>query len=401
MISVQAALDAVLATAAPLPATQCDLDAACGRVLARDLLARRTQPPADVSAMDGYAVRAADVAVAGARLTLVGEVAAGKPFDGAIGNGETVRIFTGGVLPQGADTVVIQELTTRSAASVIVEKATAKARNVRPAGLDFHVGAPLLCQGQRLSARDLALAAAMNHAQVPVHRAPRVAILATGDELIMPGAEPGPGQIVYSNGYALAALARAQGAQVVDLGIVADRLDATIAAIRAARAACADILVTTGGASVGDYDLVQQAFLAEKMALSFWKVALRPGRPLMHGRLGEMQVLGLPGNPVSSYVCALLFLVPLVRALCGRSDLVLPTEMAIADADLAANDERADYMRATLTLGEDAIPRAAPFAVQDSSMLAPLAKAGCLIVRAPHAPALAAGARCEVIRLDP
>jgi molybdopterin molybdotransferase len=235
----------------------------------------------------------------------------------------------------------------------------------------------------------------MNHPLVPVHRRPKLALFATGDELVPPGVEPGPGQIVSSNNFALAALARAEGADVVDLGIVGDRLDDTIAAVRQARTGGADILVTSGGASVGDYDLVQKAFSAEGMALSFWRLALRPGRPLMHGRLGEMQVLGVPGNPVSAFVCGFLFLVPLIRRLAGRADIERATEQARLGCDLPENDERADYLRATLKDGV-----ATPFPIQDSSMMSPLAKSDCLIVRQPFDPAAAAGAPCAVIRFD-
>ena len=225
---------------------------------------------------------------------------------------------------------------------------TAKGRNVRPIGLDFRAGEVLFKKGHRLTARDLALAAGMNHPLVPVYRRPKVALFATGDELVPPGTEPGPGQIVYSNGFALAALARDEGADVTDLGVVHDTLEATITAVRDARGLNADILVTTGGASVGDYDLVQKALASEGMDLSFWKIAMRPGRPLMHGRLGAMHVLGLPGNPVSSYVCAFLFLVPLIRTMIGRADITAPTESASLGCDMPANDERADYLRATL-----------------------------------------------------
>ena len=354
LLSVADALERVLAQGAPLPAEDVPLQEADGRVLADDLKALRTQPPADVSAMDGYALRAADVAQAPVRLKVVGEVAAGRPFPAAIETGEAARIFTGGVLPAGTDTVVIQELTTHEDRVVAVHKPTSRGRNVRREGLDFRSGATLLRKGQRLTPRDLQLAAAMNHPVVPVHRRPKLALFATGDELVRPGTEPGPGQIVYSNVFALSALARAEGAEVVDLGVVADKLDDTIAAIGQARTLGADILVTMGGASVGDYDFVQRAFEKQGLALSFWKVAMRPGRPLMHGRLGAAAVLGLPGNPVSSYVCALLFLVPLIRLLCGRRDLKTPTETAVLGCDLAANDERADYLRATLRAGPTA-----------------------------------------------
>jgi molybdopterin molybdotransferase len=399
LISVAEALDHVLANAAPLPADEVPIEDADGRVLAFGLKARRTQPPADVSAMDGYAVRASDVANAPARLKVIGEVAAGRPFNASIGAGQAARIFTGGFVPAGADTVVIQEHTKRDGAIVEVQKAAAKGRNVRPQGLDFRAGDALLAKGHRLTARDLALAAGMNHPLVPVHRQPKVALFATGDELVPPGVEPGPGQIVYSNGFALAALIRAEGAIVTDLGVVPDKLDDTIAAVRRAVDLEADILVTTGGASVGDHDLVQKAFAAEGMTLSFWKIAMRPGRPLMHGRIGAMAVLGLPGNPVSSYVCAVLFLVPLIRKLSGREDLTAPTETAILGCDLPENDERADYLRATLTDGPDG-RIATPFPTQDSSMMAPLAKSGCLVIRQPFEASAKAGDRCVMVRLQ-
>ena len=317
LMPVAEALARVLAEAEPLPAEPAPLTEACGRVLAADVTALRTQPPADVSAMDGYAVRAADVAKVPVDLKLVGEVAAGHPFEGTVGVGEAARIFTGGVLPPGADTIVIQENAERVGDTVVIAASSGKGKHVRAKGLDFQRGAALLARGRRLTDRDLALAAAMNHPTVPVHRRPKVAVLATGDELVMPGATPGFGEIVYSNGYATMALARREGCEVADLGIVPDRLPETVAAVRRARDVGADILVTSGGASVGDYDLVQKALAAEGLALSFWKVALRPGRPMMHGRLGAMHVLGLPGNPVSSYVCAVLFLVPLTAPAGG------------------------------------------------------------------------------------
>jgi molybdopterin molybdotransferase len=399
LISVADALGQVLAHAAPLSPEQVALDDALGRVLAADLKALRTQPPADVSAMDGYAARSSDMANVPVQLRVIGEVAAGRPFTAAVGAGEAARIFTGGVMPAGADTVVVQEITERAGEAVTVLKPVSKGRHIRRQGLDFRRGDTLFTAGHRLSARDLALLAGMNHPNVPAHRRPKVALFATGDELVLPGAEPAPGQIVYSNGFALAALARQEGAAVVDLGLVKDELEPTIAAVRAAREGAADILVTTGGASVGEYDLVHKAFAAEGMKLSFWKVAMRPGRPLMHGRLGGMAVLGLPGNPVSAYVCAFLFLVPLIRRMSGRSDLALPTESALLGSDLPENDERADYLRATLRHAAEG-PIATPFPVQDSSMMVPLAKADCLIVREPYAPASPAGSRCAIVKFE-
>jgi molybdopterin molybdotransferase len=399
LLSVAEALARVLDGAAPLPAESVPLVEAEGRVLAEDLSSRRTQPPQDVSAMDGYAVRAADVANAPARLKLIGEVAAGRPFPGTVRAGDAARIFTGGVLPQGSDTVVIQENTAREGDIVVVNIPVARAKNVRVAGLDFRAGTVLLRQGRRLTGRDLALAAAMNHPAVPVRRRPKIAIVATGDELVPPGTEPGPGQIVYSNVFALAAVAQRAGAVPIDLGILPDRLEETIAGVRRARAVGADVLVTVGGASVGDYDLVQPALAAEGLALSFWKVAMRPGKPLLSGRLGAMHVLGLPGNPVSAYVCAVLYLVPLIRRLLGRSDLGPATESAVLGRALPANDERADYLRATLAR-VDGNWVATAFPAQDSSMLTPLARADCLVIRAPFAPAAEAGAACSIVKLQ-
>ena len=278
MLSVADALALVLADARELPPIEAELINAHGRVLAADVKALRTQPPAPVSAMDGYAVRSSDVVSAPARLRVIGEVAAGRPFERAIGPGEAARIFTGGVVPSGADTIVIQEHATRAGDEVTVTRPASRERHIRVEGLDFRAGDVLLAHGHRLTGRDLGLAAAMNHATMPVYRRPNVALLATGDELVAPGSNPGPGQIVYSNGFALRAMMRAEGADVIDLGIAPDRLDETIAAVRRARAAGADVLVTTGGASVGDYDLVQKAFAAEGMTLSFWKVTTRNRR---------------------------------------------------------------------------------------------------------------------------
>ena len=398
LMPVAEALQRVLADAHALPAEMVPLAEAHGRVLTDDVSALRTQPPAAVSAMDGYAVRASDVAHAPVTLKLIGEVAAGHPFAGEVGPGDAARIFTGGVLPKGSDTVVIQELTTSDGKTVVIQKATAKARNVRAEGIDFAKGQVLLGKGTRLSDRDLMLAAAMNYPRLSVHRQPKIAVLGTGDELVPPGSEPGPGQIVYSNGFALAALARSEGAAVSDVGIAHDRIEDITASVRRAREWGADVLVTTGGASVGEHDLVQRALASEGLDLSFWRVALRPGRPMMHGRLGTMQVLGLPGNPVSSYVCAFLFLVPLIRQLTGRRDTQHVPGRAKLGRGLPANDERADYLRATLEHGPDDLV-AMPLPDQDSSLMAPLAKAGCLVIREPHAPEAPAGSDCVILKL--
>lgn len=399
LMPVAEALARVLAEANPLPVQPTNLHDAPGRVLAEDLAARRTQPPGDVSAMDGYAVRAADVAKVPVTLKVTGEVAAGRPFPGSVEPGCAIRIFTGGLVPQGADTVVIQENVTRSGDAIAVNTSASSGKNIRRAGIDFHTGDVLLKRGQLLTGRDVSLAAAMNHATLPLHRPPLVANLATGDELMPPGQDLGPGQIVCSNSFAVMSLARSEGAQACDLGIAPDRLDETVAAIRRARKTKADILVTTGGASVGDYDLVHKALASEGLELAFWKIAMRPGKPLMYGKLGDMHVLGLPGNPVSAFVCATLFLVPLIRKLSGRADCEPKLEPARAGRDLPANGERADYMRATLTPGPDGLSVATPFGEQDSSLMQTLARADCLLVREALAPALPAGAPCRIVRL--
>ncbi|MCK1306986.1 MULTISPECIES: gephyrin-like molybdotransferase Glp [unclassified Bradyrhizobium] len=399
LMPVSDALAAVLAGAEPLPEEMISLDEAYHRVLARDVVARRTQPPQAMSAMDGYAVRAADAATIDSELTVIGEVAAGRPFEGTVGAGEAVRIFTGGVVPFGADAVVIQEDTVAAGKRITIKEAAIAGRHIRPAGVDFREGDVLLRKGSRLTERDLALAAGMNHPHLAVVRRPKVAILATGDELVMPGTTPGHGQIVYSNGYALHALARSEGAETIDLGIAADTLEATTAGIRRARESGADVLITTGGASVGDHDLVQQALRDEGIAMAFWKIAMRPGKPMMHGRLGAMGVIGLPGNPVSSYVCAFLFMVPLIRALSGRSVIHHRHERAVLGRDVGANDQREDYLRAHLEERDDGTRVVVPVNHQDSSLLANLAAAQVLLVRAPFAPKAEAGTACEVLRL--
>ena len=401
LLPVADALARVLASApVPLPAEEVPIALARGRTLAADLAARRTQPPADVSAMDGYALRAADIATVPADLAIIGESVAGQGFSGTVGPGEAVRILTGAPVPAGADTVLIQENTTRDGDRLTALQADPVGRNIRRAGLDFAAGSVQLRAGRRLGPSELALAAAMDYSTLPVVRRPRVAILASGDELVRPGEPIGPDQIVASNTYAVAAYAEAAGAQTIDLGIAADEFPALEERIRAALAAEADVLVTVGGASVGDRDLVQTALAREGMSLDFWKIAMRPGKPLMHGAIGDMRILGLPGNPVSAIVCGILFLVPLVRALQGDPNAGAdPTEAAVLGAAMRENDNRADYVRAALVTGGDGLPVATPFPRQDSSMLSILAEAECLVVRQPFAPAAAAGDPCRIVRL--
>jgi molybdopterin molybdotransferase len=399
LMPVADALVAVLAGAEPLPEEMVALDIAHHRVLARDVAALRTQPPQAMSAMDGYAVRSADASQVAARLKVIGEVAAGRPFEKPVGAGEAVRIFTGGVIPKGADAVIIQEDTVVEDGGITITEAAIPGRHIRPAGVDFREGDLLLKRGTRLTDRDLSLAAGMNYPELAVCRRPKVAVLATGDELVMPGAIPGPGQIVYSNGYALRALARAEGAETIDLGIAADTVAATTEGIRRARDSGADILITTGGASVGDHDLVKQSLEAEGVTMAFWRIAMRPGKPMMHGRLGAMRVIGLPGNPVSSYVCGFLFLVPLIRKLSGRAEVHHIGEKALLGRDVGANDVREDYLRARLKVRGDGVLIATPVDHQDSSLLGNLAAARALVIRAPFAPAATAGSACEIFRL--
>jgi molybdopterin molybdotransferase len=402
LLPVEEALRRVLdGIARPVEAETVPIAQCAGRTLAEDIVSLRTQPPFAASAMDGYAVRAADLAALPARLTVIGRSVAGAGFAGAVGPGQAVRIFTGAPVPEGADTVVIQEDTDADGDTVVVREKVSPGRHIRAAGLDFAEGRPLLAAGRRLDARHVALAAAAGQAHLPVRRKPRVAILATGDELVRPGEPAGPDQIVASNPYAVAAIAARAGAEPVDLGIARDTPEALDEAIGQAQAARADLLVTLGGASVGEADLVQATLARHGMALAFWKVALRPGKPLIHGRLGGMAILGLPGNPVSSVVCAILFVVPAIRRLLGDPAAgVDPTEPAVLGENLAANDGRQDYLRATLALSPDALPAATALPVQDSSMLSVLACADAFLVRPPHAPPAKAGDPCRIIRLE-
>ena len=402
MITVAEALARVLASAeAPLAEEQVALEEAFDRVLARDLHALRTQPPFANSAMDGYALRAADTAAAPASLRVIGESAAGRAFAGAIGAGEAVRIFTGAPLPAGADAIVVQEDVGRDGDRITLARAVPLGDNLRLSGLDFREGEALLPAGRRLTPRDVALAAAANHAMLPVRRHARVAILATGDELVAPGGTPGPSQIVASNNFTVAGIVEACGGIPIDHGIARDTLADLGAAIREAIEAKVDVLVTLGGASVGDHDLVQKALVAAGMELDFWKIAMRPGKPLMHGRLGELRVLGLPGNPTSSTVCAILFLLPLIRALHGEPDPGAdPTQAARLAVAMPANGLRQNYVRCALARDADGVLVATPAALQDSSLVKVMARAEGVIVRPPQAEAARPGDRCQVIAFD-
>jgi molybdopterin molybdotransferase len=397
MISVEQALARWLALIETLPAEQIALSDGLGRVLAEDVAARRTQPPFAVSAMDGYAVRADDVAQVPAQLRVVAEVPAGAGFGGHVGPGEAARIFTGAPMPAGTDAVVIQEDAERNGAVVRVLETVRRGRHVRPEGLDFITGDVLLVAGHRLGARDIGLLAAMNRPWLFVRRRPRIGILSTGDEIVMPGDPIGPHQIVSSNSLALAAIVAAGGGIAVSVGNAPDDPEALRRIAAATRGV--DLLVTTGGASVGEHDLVRAALAEDGFDLDFWQIAMRPGKPLMVGRYHGTPMLGLPGNPVSSFVCAMLFLVPGLERLSGvaAAPASLP-QTARLGAPLPGNDRRQDYVRARLARAADGVEEAAPFEIQDSSMMRLLAAADCLIVRAPHAPAAAAGEAVPILR---
>lgn len=397
MISVDEALARILEHFNPLPAETIGIGEAFGRVLASPITARVTQPPKAVSAMDGYAARAADVARVPATLTVIGAVPAGAFFEGQVGAGEAVRIFTGAPLPDGTDAIVIQEDTEAQGDRVTVKESSPVGHYVRPAGLDFNEGDPGPRAGRQMTARDVGLIAAMNHPWVQVHRRPRVAILATGDEVVMPGDPLGPSQIVSSNGLSLAAFVRACGGDPIQLGIAPDRSERLGELAAGARGA--DLLLTAGGASVGEHDLVQSALEDQGLTLDFWKIAMRPGKPLMFGHLGETPMLGLPGNPVSALVCALLFARPALNRLRGLDAPAHPVAPMVLGADLPENDRRQDYLRASVTRDEAGRQVATPYGRQDSSMLAMLAAADGLILRPPHAEAIAKGATVPVMEL--
>ena len=394
MLSVSDARARILAPLRPTAAETVGLAEAWGRVAAAPVVARLSQPPADVSAMDGYALRAADT---GPR-RVIGAAPAGHPFDSSVGPGEAVRLFTGSMIPAGADAVLIQEDAALDGDRVTPNEAPRLGAHIRRGGGDFAVGDVLVPAGTRLNARGVGLAAAGNHAWLAVHRRPTVAILATGDEIALPGDPVGPGGIVSSNAHGLAAFVRAKGGTPMVLPIARDTREAMAEAAVAARGA--DLLVTTGGASVGEHDLVQAGLGTAGFVLDFWKIAMRPGKPLISGRLGDVAVLGLPGNPVSALVCAVLFLGPMLDRLQGLPGAAPTTVRARLGQALAANDLRADHLRSTVAPGSDGDLVATAWPKQDSSMLRTLYEAQGLILRAPHAAVAEAGEWVEVILLD-
>jgi molybdopterin molybdotransferase len=398
LLPVSDALERLLDGAEPTGTETVGLSEASGRVLAAPLHALRTQPPFDASAMDGYAVRVDDIAALPARLKVIGEAPAGKQFTGPVAQGETVRIFTGAPVPEGADTVVVQEnVSDLGNGEVEVLESAILGRNIRAKGLDFKQGDLILDAGRLLDPAALSLIAAANHPEMAVLRAPLVAIIATGDELLPPGSNPGPDQIIASNAYGVAAIVQSVGARVLDLGIAPDRTEAISALVTKALAAEADVIVTLGGASVGDHDLVHGVLTGLGMDLDFWKIAMRPGKPLMFGRLGKTRCIGLPGNPVASLICAHIFLKPLLAKLGGRP-YSPDIRTGVLDTAMAANDLRQDFVRAIARETPDGLI-VTPYTVQDSSMLRTLADANCTLMREPFAPAAESGSACRVMML--
>jgi molybdopterin molybdotransferase len=398
MLSVRDAHARVITAFEALPAETISVADAAGRVLAQSPQARLTQPPADLSAMDGYAVRAEDVAAAPTTLTLVGQAPAGGSYDHALKPGEAVRIFTGAPLPMGADAIVIQEDTKADGKKITILEAPRIGRHIRKAGLDFAAGDRPFEVGRTLTTRDVALAAAMNLPWLSVHRKPRVAILSTGDELVMPGEPIGRNQIVSSSGIAVAALVRSWGGEPTLFDIARD--DAKLIEDRIAAGAQHDLLITLGGASVGDHDLVQAALKAQGFAMDFWRIAMRPGKPLMFAARDRARVLGMPGNPVSTMVCALLFMKPALERMLGQPGDLIATQPAQLAADVKANDLREDYVRSRLARAADGSLTVEPHPVQDSSMLSVLAWSSGLLVRPPHDPARKTGEVVQVIDLS-
>jgi len=397
LLAVEEAKARILADAKITKVENVKIGCAAGRVLAQDLCAKRNQPPFAASAMDGYAVKAIDVEQVPAELKVIGEAPAGREFSGEVKTGQAVRIFTGAPVPSGTDTVIMQENTTANDGAVVIEQSAKVGNFIRPAGLDFKQGDVVLEANTSLNARNTGLCAAMNYGEVPVRKKPTVAILATGDELVEPGEELRDDQIVSSNSIALAAAITAFGGEPVNLGIVRDNLEQIEQAIESA--ADSDILLTIGGASVGDHDLIGPAFANLGINLDFWKIAMRPGKPLIFARRAEQAILGLPGNPVSALVCARIYLKPLIKKMLGQAD---HDDIAMAKLALALpeNDQRQDYLRASLCRDANGQLIATPFPLQDSSMQVTFARSDALIIRPPFAPAAKAGEMVSYLPVD-
>ncbi|WP_294318919.1 gephyrin-like molybdotransferase Glp [uncultured Sphingomonas sp.] len=389
LLPVAEAQARVLALARPVTPETLSLTEALGRYAATDVRALRTQPARPLSAMDGYAIRFDDLP---GPWDVIGESAAGASFPGTVIAGQATRIFTGAAMPAGTDCVLVQEEATRDGTRLHLSgEGPVRGGNVRRAGLDFREGDLLIAAGERITPARAALAAIAGHGTLSVGRRARIAIAATGDELVPAGQPLREDQLPESNGLMLAGLLADLPVDRIDLGILPDRMDALVDAF--ASVDC-DLLVTTGGASVGDHDLVRPALAAAGGELDFWRIALRPGKPMLAGRLRDAAVLGLPGNPVSSFITALLFVRPLAARIAGAADPMPRSIRATLDHPLPANGARQDYLRGVLIDGQ-----VSTAAIQDSSMLRTLARSDCLIVRAPHAPAADAGDSAEILQL--
>mgnify|MGYP001213877594 FL=1 len=399
MIQVDAALEKILSSINKIGDEDISIANALGRVLAEDLISRVDHPPNRVSAMDGYAVRSKDInSPPPVRLKQVGESSAGNRFNGLLKELQTIRIFTGARIPENADTIIIQENVIKEKEHILIQKTEVPGKYIRQSGLDFKKGDVLLKSGTRLNFRNIALIAAMNIAWIKVTRKPRIAIFSSGSELVYPGDEIGPDQIISSNSIGLSALIEASGGSPINLGIAID--DMSIIRQKLSNLMNVDLLVTIGGASVGDYDLIRRILGEAKNKIKISRVAMRPGKPLIFGKLQGIPILGLPGNPVSAGVTAILYLVPAINKLVGSDNYQNPIESAITTINLEKNDSRQDYLRAKLSRKKNGELSATPFNYQDSSMLLNFAKAECLIIRAPFAKALKKGNRVKIIRLD-
>ena len=372
MITVQDALTALIAHRRERPRIMAPLAEALGANLAQDIMAKVTLPPRDASAMDGYAVKLANVRKSGAAITVIGEAPAGSPFQGTVDEGEAVRIFTGGAVPDGADHIVIQENAQLRGDTLTTTTDNETARHIRKAGIDFSKGQTLITAGTRLTPAHIALAAAANHAELPIYKRPVVALIANGDELKAPGSAAKDGDIISSNAAGLGALIQSWGGIAMDMGIASDSLESITSLIKAAENA--DIIVPIGGASVGDYDYMRTAFKNMGLDLTFEKIAVRPGKPTWFGTLGHQRVLGLPGNPASATVCAHLFL----KILMGHIDDI-PTSKAVLTSPLSANGPRETYARGRVDISDTGTAQVTPFPRQDSSLMTPFAKANVLI----------------------
>jgi molybdopterin molybdotransferase len=405
LMKVTEALNRILESMPLMSHEEIPITNALGRVTAEDVRSRRTQPPVPLSSMDGYAVRFQDIKKTPSNLKRVGSAPAGGSYSSTLKANETVRIFTGGPIPDGADTVVIQENVNaeseNNGAKVVINEKPIKGQFIRLAGLDFKAGDIGIKAGKTLTTRDIGLAAAMNIPWITVRRRPKVAILATGDEIVRPGEEIGPHQIVSSNSYSLAALVQDFGGEPLILGIAPDTIEGIQSSVKGALNA--DLLLTTGGASVGQHDLIQEA-LSKKtygddgLDVNFWRIAMRPGKPLIFGRLGKTPIIGLPGNPVSTVICSLIFVKPAIEKMIGTEIESQEKTTAYLCEELSENDERQDYLRALVFSNDDGNKTVRAFQRQDSSMMMLLTKANCLIVRPPYDPKRSVGEEVEILK---